>query len=117
MFRRVLKSKIHRARITDARVDYEGSITIDRDLMEAADLVPYEEVHVWDMTNGARVITYVIEGEPGSGTVAMNGAAARLIGKGDEVIVASFASCDEAELAGWRVRKVFVDGDNRIAGA
>ena len=79
MLRRMLKSKIHRARITDASIEYEGSITIDRDLMDAADLLEFEEVHVWDVTNGHRVVTYVMEGERGSGTVAMNGAAARLI--------------------------------------
>jgi aspartate 1-decarboxylase len=114
MFRNVLKSKIHRARVTDADVHYEGSITIDRDLMEAADLLEFEEVHVWDVTNAARLSTYVVEGERGSGTIAMNGAAAHLIKKGDIVIIASFSSCDEKELSERRVLKVFVDSENRI---
>ncbi len=114
MFLSVLKSKIHKARVTDASVDYEGSITLDRDLMDEACLVEYEEVHVWDMKNGERLTTYVIEGERGSGTVAMNGAAAHLIKKGDTVIIASFVTLDEAELAARKVRKVFVDGSNSV---
>ena len=114
MLRTVLKSKIHKARITDADVEYEGSITIDRDLMDAADLAEYEEVRVWDMTSGARLRTYVIAGERGSGTVAMNGAAAHLIGKGHAVIIASFAVYDEEELCERKVRKVFVDEGNRV---
>jgi aspartate 1-decarboxylase len=114
MFLSVLKSKIHKARVTDASVDYEGSITLDRDLMDEADLVEYEEVKVWDMTNGERLTTYVIAGERGSGTVAMNGAAAHLIKKGDTVIIASFVTLDGAELAARKVRKVFVDGSNRV---
>lgn len=114
MFRNVLKSKIHRARVTDADIHYEGSITIDRDLMDAADLMEFEEVHVWDVTSGQRLSTYVVEGERGSGTIAMNGAAAHLIKKGDMVIIASFCACDEEELAQRQVRKVFVDSENRI---
>lgn len=114
MFMSVLKSKIHNARITDASVVYEGSITIDREIMDQADLVQYEEVHVWDVTNGQRLTTYVIEGERGSGTIAMNGAAAHLIRKGDMVIIASFVTLNEKELAERRVRKVFVDEANRV---
>jgi aspartate 1-decarboxylase len=110
----VLKPKIHKARVTDANVNYEGSITIDRDLMDEAGLVKYEEVKVWDMTNGERLTTYVIEGERGSGTVAMNGAAAHLMKKGDAVIIASFVALDEKELAARKVRKVFVDDSNRV---
>ncbi len=115
MFRTVLKSKIHCARITDACVDYEGSITIDRDLMDRADLVEYESVSVWSRTSGERLTTYVMEGQRGSGTVAMNGAAAHLIKKGEIVIIASFATLGEEELAVRSVSKVFVDGDNRVA--
>lgn len=114
MQRRMLKSKIHGVSITDSDVNYEGSITIDLDLMEAADLIEYEEVLVWDITNGARLATYVIPGERGSGKVAINGAAAHVVKRGDKVIVGSFASYDEAELADFAARKVFVDGDNRI---
>lgn len=114
MFMNVLKSKIHNARITDADVAYEGSITLDRDLMDEAGLVEYEEVRVWDMTNGERLTTYVIEGERGSGTVAMNGAAAHLIKRGDTVIIACFVALDEKELAARKVRKVFVDASNKV---
>lgn len=114
MQRRMLKSKIHGARIIDSNVNYEGSITIDLDLMEAADLIEYEEVLVWDITNGTRLATYVIPGERGSGRVAINGAAAHLVKKDDKVIVGSFASYDEAELADFAARKVFVDDDNKV---
>jgi len=114
MLRRMLKSKIHRAFVTDASVDYEGSITIDRNLMDAADLVEFEEVHVWDITNGGRLITYVIEGEPGSGTVALNGAAALLMNKGDVVIIGSYAEYTEEELREFRAKKVFVNDKNEI---
>ncbi|MFA4874855.1 MAG: aspartate 1-decarboxylase [bacterium] len=114
MLRTVLKSKIHRALVTRADISYEGSITIDRDLMEAADLVEYEEVHVWDITNGQRLMTYVMEGERGSGIVAINGAAAHLVKSGDRVIIGSFVTCDESELSDHLVRKVFVDDANRI---
>lgn len=114
MFMNVLKSKIHEARVTDADPGYEGSITIDREIMDQADLVQFEEVHVWDVTNGQRLTTYVIEGERGSGTVAMNGAAAHLIKKGDKVIIACFVTLDEKELGERMVRKVFVDERNRV---
>ncbi len=114
MFRRLLKSKIHRARVTDADVAYEGSITIDRDLMDAADLAEYEEVHVWDVTNGARLVTYVMAGERGSGMVAMNGAAALLVAKGDLVIIGSYAAVPEEAVDAFPVRKVFVDEHNAV---
>ncbi len=114
MRRKILKSKIHRAVVTDADLNYEGSITIDRNLMDAADLVEYEAVYVWDVTNGQRLMTYAIEGPRGSGTVAMNGAAAHLIRAGDVVIIGSYADYDEAELVDHRVRKVFVDEKNNI---
>ena len=114
MRRRMLKSKIHRATVTDSELEYEGSITVDSLLMEAADLMEYEEVAVWDLTNGARLTTYVIPGDAGSGTVAMNGAAAHLVRRGDRVIISSFAEYDEAELRDFAARKVFVDASNRI---
>ncbi|HSQ22605.1 MAG TPA: aspartate 1-decarboxylase, partial [Coriobacteriia bacterium] len=97
MIRRMLKSKIHRATLTDANVDYEGSITIDAELMAAADIIEHEAVMVWDVTNGSRFETYAITGEPGSGVMCVNGAAAHLVSVGDLVIVATFADmADEA---------------------
>ena len=117
MQRIMLKSKIHRAIVTDANVDYEGSITLDRDLMDAADLKANEEVHVWNVANGARVVTYVIEGERGNGRVCINGAAAHRVSKGDLVIVANYAFYDEAELADFASKTVYVDDQNRIVKA
>lgn len=111
--RRMLKSKIHRATVTDADIHYEGSITIDRHLMELADLVTYEQVHVWDLDNGSRLETYVIEGAPGSGEICMNGAAARLIHKGDRVIIASFIDAPDSIASDYHPRIVFVDERNR----
>jgi aspartate 1-decarboxylase len=113
MKRHMLKSKIHRATITEARVDYVGSITIDADLLERADMVAYEKVLVADCDNGERLETYVIEGAPGSGTVCMNGAAARLVEKGDKVIIMSFADYEDGEARNHRPLAVFVDDDNR----
>ena len=98
MQRHMLKSKIHRATVTDCDVDYIGSITIDTELMAGADLITNEQVHVWDIDNGARFVTYVIDGEAGSGTIQVNGAAAHLTRPGHKVIVASFANYDEADL-------------------
>ena len=95
MQRTMLKSKIHRATVTDANLDYIGSITIDTDLMKAADILPYEKVHVVDVDNGARLETYAIEGVAGSGAIEINGAAARLVAKGDRVIIMSYAQVDE----------------------
>jgi aspartate 1-decarboxylase len=111
--RQMLKSKIHRAVVTDADIHYEGSITIDRRLMSLADLVPYEQVHVWDLDNGGRLLTYVIEGERDSGQICMNGAAARLIHKGDRVIIASFVSVPDSEAEHYHPKIVFVDERNR----
>jgi len=113
MQRTMLKSKIHRATITDANVDYVGSITIDTDLMMAADILPYEKVHVVDVDNGARLETYAIEGPSGSGAIEMNGAAALLIGKGDRVIIMSYAQIDDAEARKLRPTVVLVDEQNR----
>jgi len=113
MIRRLLKSKIHRATVTEANIEYVGSITIDADLMELADIVGYEHVLVADVDNGARLETYAIEGPRGSGVVCMNGAAARLVAKGDRVIIMSFADYDEDEVKRHRPRVVFVDDSNR----
>ena len=112
MTRTMLKSKIHRATVTEANVDYEGSITIDSDLMKAADMLPYEQVDVLDCTNGARLQTYVIEGEAGSGEICVNGAAAHMVKPHDVVIICSYAQVDEAECRGWQGIRVFVDGKN-----
>lgn len=114
MFRTMMKSKIHRATVTEANVDYVGSITIDSDLMKAADLLPNEKVQVADITNGARLETYVIEGEPGSGVVCLNGAAARLVEAGDKVIIISYAQMSDAEAREHKPTVVFVDELNRI---
>ncbi len=110
----MLKSKIHRATLTGANLEYEGSVTIDRDLMDAADILPYEAVCIWDVTNGSRLETYAIEGESGSGVVCVNGAAARLVAPGDLVIIASFVSLDEQEARRHEPKLVFVDERNRM---
>ena len=115
MVRHLLKSKIHRATITEANVEYVGSITIDTDLMERADIQPYEKVLVASVDNGVRLETYAIEGAAGSGVVCMNGAAARLIEKGHKVIIMSFASYEDAEARTHRPRAVFVDEENQPA--
>ena len=114
MQRQMLKSKIHRATVTACDPDYVGSITLDAELMRQADLLPSEQVHVWDVDNGARMVTYALEGEPGSGQVQVNGAAARLVRPGDKVIVVSYASYDERELDASSPVVVHVDGRNRI---
>jgi 3-methyl-2-oxobutanoate hydroxymethyltransferase len=111
--RTVLKSKVHRARVTDANIDYEGSVTLDPELMEAADLLPFEQVHLLDIDNGARLETYVIEGERGSGQVVANGAAAHLIHQGDLIIIASYASAADEEARSLSPRLVYVDEANR----
>ena len=108
----MMKSKIHRATVTDANLDYVGSITIDRDLMEAADLLEYEQVQVLDIDNGARFETYVIEGARGSRSICINGAAARLVHTGDKVIVVSYADYEPSELGDFRPAIVHVDQAN-----
>jgi len=110
----MLKSKIHRARVTQCNIDYEGSITIDKDLMEAADLLPYEKVDVLNINNSARFHTYAIEGERGSGEICLNGAAARLVAKGDIVIILSYHVIAEEEAATANPRLVYVNSENRI---
>jgi aspartate 1-decarboxylase len=114
MQRQMLKSKIHRATITDCDVDYVGSITLDPELMRRADLLVNEQVHVWDIDNGARFVTYAIEGDEGSGTVQVNGAAARLVRNGDKVIIASFGSYDDTDLERYSPVVVHVDDRNEI---
>jgi aspartate 1-decarboxylase len=111
----MLKSKIHRATVTGCDPDYVGSISLDPDLMAQADMLVNEQVHVWDVDNGARFVTYAIEGEPGSGTVRVNGAAALLVNEGDKVIVASFGAYDEADLERYSPVVVHVGDDNSIA--
>ena len=115
MRRTMCKSKIHRGVLTGADLHYEGSLTVDRDLMDAADLREFEKVQVVNVNNGARLETYVIEGERGTGTLQLNGAAARLGMPGDHVIVISYAEYEEAELAEFAPRLVFVENGNRIA--
>lgn len=116
MRRTMCKSKIHHGTLTGADLHYEGSLTLDRDLMDAADLLPYERVQVVNLNTGSRLETYVIEGTRGSGTIQLNGAAARLGAAGDRVIVMSYAEYEEAELAGFEPRVVFVDQHNRVVG-
>jgi aspartate 1-decarboxylase len=110
----MLKSKIHRAHVTGADVDYEGSIALDPELMDAADILPFELVHVLDITNGARLQTYAIEGRRGSGDVVINGAAARMVGEGDLVIVLTYQTVSEEDARSLRPRLVYVDEANRI---
>jgi len=112
--RTMLKSKIHRARVTQVNLDYEGSITIDRALMEAGDLLPFERVEVLNINNGARFSTYAIEGEDNSGVIGLNGAAARLVAKGDTVIIISYCQVPDDEAVAIRPTVVHVDRENRI---
>jgi aspartate 1-decarboxylase len=115
MQRVMLKSKIHRATVTDCDLHYVGSITIDPELLEAADMLEYEQVHVVDVDNGARFETYTIPGERGSGEMCVNGAAARLVHRGDTIIVISYGTYDEADLERYAPRVVHVEADtNRI---
>ena len=115
MQRTMLKSKIHRATVTDCDLHYVGSITIDPDLLEAADILPHEQVHVVDVDNGARFETYTIEGERGSGEMKVNGAAARLVHRGDTIIVISYAQYDNADMEHYVPRVVHVEaGTNQI---
>jgi aspartate 1-decarboxylase len=114
MQRVMLKSKIHRATVTDCDLHYVGSVTIDPELLEAGDILEHEQVHVVDIDNGARFETYTIAGERGSGELKVNGAAARLVARGDTVIVISYAQYDHEELASYEPRVVHVDRANRI---
>lgn len=114
MRREMLRAKIHRATVTQTDLEYEGSLTLDRELMAAADLRPFERIDVYDCDNGSRLSTYVIPGEPGSGVVCINGAAARLVSKGDRVIIAAYASLDESEIEGHVPKVLLVDEKNRV---
>lgn len=114
MTRTMLKSKIHRATVTEANIEYEGSVTIDADLLDAADMLPYERVDIWDCTNGNRLSTYVIEGERGAGEICVNGAAAHLIKPMDHVIIASWVDIEDEEARSFEAKRVFVDDANRI---
>lgn len=114
MDRKMLKSKIHRATVTGADLHYEGSITIDKDLLEAADIIPYEAVSIWDVDNGSRFETYAIEGERGSGVICLNGAAARMAAPRDLVIIASFVNMENEKALKHEPKLVFVDDKNRM---
>ena len=113
MRRRMMKSKIHRATVTDANLHYVGSVTVDEDLLDAADIMEFEQVAIVDVDNGARLETYTIAGPRGSGVVCLNGAAARLVSPGDTVILISYADYDEADLAAYAPTVVHVDTANR----
>ncbi|MFA7352497.1 MAG: aspartate 1-decarboxylase [Dehalococcoidales bacterium] len=110
----MMKSKIHRARVTDLNIDYEGSITIDENLMQAADILPYEQVHVLNVNNGERFLTYAIKGEAGSGQVCLNGAAARLVCKGDIIIILTYSQVAEDDAEDFSPTLVYVNKRNEI---
>ncbi len=114
MRRTMLKSKIHRARVTEACIDYEGSISIDAKLLEAADIVEYERVDIYNVSNGERFSTYAIEGEPDSGVICLNGAAARKVSVNDVVIICSYVTLEDSECKEYERRLVYVDQSNRI---
>lgn len=114
MYRRMLKSKIHRACVTHADLNYEGSITISPQLLEAANILPYEAVHIWNVTAGTRFETYAIEGEPHSTAVCVNGAAAHLVTPGDIIIIASFVQLQEDACQAYLPTAIFVDAANQI---
>tara|TARA_B100000809_G_scaffold266292_1_gene328307 strand:- start:1602 stop:1964 length:363 start_codon:yes stop_codon:yes gene_type:complete len=114
MNRRLLKSKIHRARVTEADLDYNGSITVDAELLEAADILEHEEVHIYNITNGSRLSTYAIAAPPGSGTICINGAAAHLCSVDDLVILASYANYSASELHDHKPAVILVDEENCI---
>jgi len=113
MQRTLLKSKIHRATVTEADLHYEGSVTIDPMLLQAADIVDHEQVDIYNITSGERLTTYAIEGKPGAGEICINGAAAHLVKPGDMVIIASYAIYDEADLADYEPKVILVDQDNQ----
>ena len=114
MKRNMLKSKIHRARVTDRQIEYEGSTTIDRDLMDTVGIIPYENIHVYNISNGNRFETYAIEAPRGSREVCVNGAAARLVEIDDHVIIVSYAYFDEEEAKTWKPSIVVVNDDNQV---
>lgn len=114
MQRFMLKSKLHRAKVTDADLNYEGSISIDENLLEAANIIPYEKVAIYNINNGERFTTYAIKGQRGSGMICLNGAAARKASKGDLVIIATYVVADEAELKDWSPKCVLLNEHNQI---
>jgi aspartate 1-decarboxylase len=113
MLRTMMKGKIHRATVTDANLDYQGSITVDEGLLERAGIIPYEQVDIYNITNGERFTTYAIVGPRDSGVICINGAAAHKARKGDLVIIVSYAAFQDDELEGFKPKVVFVDGQNR----
>jgi aspartate 1-decarboxylase len=114
MQRFMLKSKLHRATVTDADLHYEGSISIDEGLMEAAEIIPYEKVAIYDVSNGERFTTYAIKGEKGSGVICLNGAAARKVSRGDLIIIATYVLMDDVDAKSWSPKCVLLDEQNRI---
>ena len=114
MLRTLLKSKIHRVTVTDCELHYEGSCAIDEDLLDAANLLENEQIHIWNINNGERFVTYAIRGERGTGIISVNGSAARRAAVGDLIIIAAFAQVAEAQVSGFEPKLVFVDGNNRI---
>nr|MDP2189810.1 aspartate 1-decarboxylase [Rhodoferax sp.] len=113
MFRTLLKSKIHRATVTHCELHYEGSCAIDEDLLDAANIAPNEQIHIWNINNGERFVTYAIKGERGSGMISVNGSAARRAAVGDLIIIAAFAQVHNDQVAGHEPELVFVDDNNR----
>ncbi len=114
MLRTALRAKIHRAIVTETHLHYEGSVTVDSALLEAADIREFEQVHIYDVNNGARFVTYAIAGPANSGVICMNGAGARLVATGDLIIICSYAQYDEAEFRNLKPRVVLVDAENRV---
>jgi aspartate 1-decarboxylase len=112
----LFKSKIHRATVTHADLDYEGSVTISGELLDASGILEHEQVHIWNVTRGTRLVTYALRGDNDSGIICINGAAAHLASPGDKVIIAAFAEVDAADAAGWQPTVVFVDDHNRQTG-
>ena len=114
MQRIMMKSKLHRATVTDADLHYEGSVSIDETLLKAANIVPYEKVAIYNITNGERFSTYAITGKADTGIICLNGAAARKVSKGDLIIIVTYVNVDEADVPVWKPVCVLLDGDNRI---
>jgi aspartate 1-decarboxylase len=113
--RNILKSKIQRAVVTETNIDYEGSLAVDEDLLKAADMVPFEQIHVFNISNGERFVTYIIKGEKDSGMIGVNGAAVHKASKGDILIIASFTLMDDEEISFFCPKVVLVDKDNKIS--
>jgi len=114
MQRFMMKSKLHRATVTDADLHYEGSISIDENLLEASNIIPYEKVAIYNVTNGERFTTYAITGKAGSGVICLNGAAARKVSRGDIIIIATYCMVDDSETKGWKPTCVLLDDGNKI---